>query len=345
MNVSQILAKWYDKNKRPLPWRRTCDPYKIWLSEVILQQTRVNQGFDYYLRFIEKYPSIVDLANAPVDEVLRLWQGLGYYTRARNMHKTAEIIRDLFKGNFPSEYDEIKKLKGIGDYTAAAIASIAFGLAYPVVDGNVFRFLSRFYGIHIPVDSTQGKKVFYKLANEMMDTAAPGKHNQAVMEFGALVCLPKNPLCKECPINESCWALANNAIKELPVKTKKHAVIQRYFNYLVIRTGEKIHIRKRAKGDIWALLYEFPCIESSALLTPEKLLTHPDLKTIFNGSAFTLRSVSEEYRHQLSHQLIYARFFELESSRGVEDNEILLIDTADLDHYALPRLIEKYLQQ
>ena len=203
MNVSQIVGKWYDKNKRNLPWRMTRDPYKIWLSEIILQQTRVNQGLDYYRRFVENYPTITDLANAPVDEVLRLWQGLGYYNRARNLHKTAILVSELFKGNFPTDYAEIRKLKGIGDYTAAAIASIAFDKAYPVLDGNVYRFLSRFYGVNTPIDSVYGKRNFYKLAADLIDHKNPGRHNQAFMEFGATICLPKNPLCEECPLSEA----------------------------------------------------------------------------------------------------------------------------------------------
>ncbi|MCW8941497.1 MAG: A/G-specific adenine glycosylase, partial [Flavobacteriales bacterium] len=237
MEFSQKLISWYKNNKRDLPWRNTINPYKIWLSEIILQQTRVNQGLSYYYKFIEHYPSVKDLANASEQEVLKLWQGLGYYSRARNLHATARIITENYDGIFPVDYKKILSLKGVGEYTAAAITSFAYNQPYPVVDGNVFRVLARIYGVDTPIDTPEGKKTFNGLANKLIDKKQAATYNQAIMEFGALVCTPKNPECENCIFNNICAALINQQIELLPLKSKKIKQTNRYFNYLIIETN------------------------------------------------------------------------------------------------------------
>ncbi|HYG16163.1 MAG TPA: A/G-specific adenine glycosylase, partial [Bacteroidia bacterium] len=262
MSFNKIIESWYALNKRDLPWRNTRDPYKIWLSEVILQQTRVNQGMPYYHKFIEKYPDIAAMAGAHEDEVLKLWQGLGYYSRARNMHQAAKMITYELNGKFPITYTDILKLKGVGSYTAAAIASIAGNEPVAVVDGNVYRVLARYFGIDTPIDSTEGRKTFLKLANELINTENPATYNQAVMEFGALQCKPQNPDCGVCPLKISCIALKQKRVDALPVKSKKTAVKARYFNYLFFEKPGFAHLQKRGQTDIWANLYEFPLAET-----------------------------------------------------------------------------------
>ena len=245
------IHSWYSLFKRDLPWRMTRNPYFIWLSEIILQQTRIDQGLAYYGRFTDEFPSISDLASASEDYILKLWQGLGYYSRARNLHFTAKYINQYYNGLFPSDYDSIRSLKGIGDYTAAAIASISFNLEYPAVDGNVYRVLSRYFGISDPIDTSTGKKTFYNLAKELIKGTDPGMHNQAIMEFGALQCTPKNPDCQLCPLKESCYAFLSKKISELPVKQNKTKQRDRYFNYLVLAGKSNIWMRKRIGNDIW----------------------------------------------------------------------------------------------
>jgi len=262
MDLSQILLDWYRNNQRDLPWRRTNDPYAIWLSEVILQQTRVEQGMPYWLRFIEDFPTVTDLANADEREVLRLWQGLGYYSRARNLHAAAKIVRDEYNGNFPNQYEQIRALKGIGDYTAAAISSFAFNLPHAVVDGNVYRFLSRIFAINTPIDSTNGKKEFFVLANELLDKSNPGTFNQSLMEFGAMQCKPSNPDCSVCPFNQYCQSFATNTVSEYPVKAKKTKTRNRYFDFIILSDEKNTLLQKREEKDIWQGLYQFPVIES-----------------------------------------------------------------------------------
>lgn len=339
---SKILRDWYGKNGRNLPWRTTRDPYKIWLSEVILQQTRVDQGLPYYHRFAETFPSIVDLANAPEDQVLRLWQGLGYYSRARNLHAAAKQVRDLHNGAFPASYPEIRSLKGVGDYTAAAIASFAFDLPYPVVDGNVFRFLSRFTGDATPIDSTAGKKHFTALASELLDPAHAAEHNQAIMEFGALHCKPANPLCESCPFQFACGALIDNQVANLPVKEKKQQVRDRWLHYFFVTNGHETLLRKRTGRDIWQGLYEFPMtetLEPGTLISPVQLLKDTGLnlpKATITGKV--------QLTHLLSHQRLHA-VIRLVETRNLEHEGYTVVSLDRLQDYGLPQLLVNYLRQ
>ena len=270
MTFSNILIKWYLQNKRDMPWRNTTNPYYIWLSEIILQQTRVEQGTAYYLKFVEIFPTVYDLASAKESEVLKLWQGLGYYSRARNLHFTGNYIVNELNGQFPSTYNEILKLKGVGDYTASAIASFCFDEPTAVVDGNVYRVLSRFFDIETPINSTKGIKYFKELAQELIDVDNAATHNQSIMEFGARMCKPQNPDCEICPLNDKCLALQQNKIKSLPVKDKKIKLKKRFFNYLVlVSSDEKTILNLREGKGIWQGLYEFPLVESEKTIDKE----------------------------------------------------------------------------
>ena len=273
MHFSNILIYWYLQIKRDLPWRKTKDPYLVWLSEIMLQQTRVAQGMSYYLAFSEAFPTLKDLANADESTVLKMWQGLGYYSRARNLHFTAKYVSNELNGKFPSTYKELIKLKGIGDYTASAIASICFDEPNAVVDGNVYRVLARYFGIDIPINSTKGIKEFKILAQSLLDTKHPGVHNQALMDFGALQCKPQNPDCEKCPLNSGCVALEKKQIKQLPVKEKKLRVTKKYFNFLVFVTEDNKTIFEERKGKgIWQGLYEFPLLETTAAIDEKELI-------------------------------------------------------------------------
>ena len=267
----EFLIKWNrNENKREMPWKGEKDPYKIWISEIILQQTRVQQGLAYYNRFIEAWPNVKSLAKAKEQEVYKLWEGLGYYSRCRNLIASARYINDELDGRFPDTYEDILSLKGIGDYTAAAIASFAFNQPYAVVDGNVFRVLARFFGIQTPIDSTEGKKLFRSLANELIDKNNPAEYNQAIMDFGAVVCKPVLPLCSECPLQKKCVASQKNLVSLLPVKEKGIKIRQRFFNYLVVEHGDKIYIRQRTEKDIWQNLYEFILIETDRMIPEDE---------------------------------------------------------------------------
>jgi A/G-specific adenine glycosylase len=342
MDISSHIIKWYDVNRRDLPWRNTRDPYKIWLSEVILQQTRVDQGMPYYYRFVEKYPDIHALADAPEQDILKLWQGLGYYSRARNLHFAAKQVMNDFKQEFPKTYAEIKKLKGVGEYTAAAIASIAFNQVVPVVDGNVKRVMARLYGL----EST-GNTLYIEvkaLMAENIDQSHPGEFNQAVMEFGALQCTPQSPDCTICIFNESCFAYRNNMIDELPTREEKKKPRSRYFNYFVIRDDDTMVLRKRTGDDIWKNLYEFPLIESTSELNPESLLEEPDFITWF-GSGAKISRAEKEFKHQLSHQTIHARYYtidNLDQNSFPEGWKAVALD--DLEDYPISRLMERFLE-
>jgi len=346
MDFSTILIKWYNINKRDLPFRRTRDPYKIWLSEIILQQTRVSQGLPYYEKFVELFPTIHHLAKAKEDVVMKAWQGLGYYSRARNLHSTAQHISKVLKGKFPETFEGIKQLKGIGDYTAGAIASLAFNKPYVVVDGNVFRVLSRYFGIRTPIDSQKGKSEYKEKAETLLDRDRPGDFNQAVMEFGALQCVPVNPDCTICPLKNSCVAYSNDIINVLPVKSKKVKTRIRYFNYLVFRIKGKVLLKKRIEKDIWKNLYDFPLIETEQGIN--QLLPYVKKNTSIKLIRNTETSVSKVYKHVLSHQVIYARFWKLnsfEDKNYISKNKIIYVDEKQLDKYAFPRLIEQYLQE
>ena len=346
MFFANQIIEWYGKNKRELPWRDTCDPYLIWLSEIILQQTRVKQGLEYYLRFTKAFPTIQQLADASEDEVMKLWQGLGYYTRARNLHETAKLITGNFKGEFPEEYSELCKLKGIGKYTAAAISSFAFNKPYPVLDGNVYRVLSRYFGITTPIDTSKGEKEFYRLANSLLDKKKPALFNQAIMEFGAMHCKPQNPLCNQCCLNTKCVAFSNQMVERFPVKSKKVKQRDRFFNYLIIKHDCQIFLCKRENNDIWKGLYEFPLIETGKQIRKQKLLRSDEWGAFFHNTSYTVNSVSEIIKHQLTHQNIYARFWEIRIDNEIntqKTNNFFLVPENRLLDFAFPRLIEKYL--
>ncbi len=268
----RLTIDWYRQNKRDLPWRNTKNPYKIWLSEIILQQTRVDQGMNYYLKFIRNYPTIFDLANANEQDILNDWQGLGYYSRARNLHFTAKYISTELNGIFPNQFTEIIKLKGIGEYTASAIASFSFDLPYAVLDGNVYRVLSRVFDISTPIDSTEGKKEFQNLANELIDRENPAEYNQSIMEFGAMLCTPANPNCETCPLSSKCLSFANNTIKDRPLKEKKTKVRNRYFNFAIFKDNDQILIEKRIAKDIWQHLYQFPLFETEKEMNSQEAI-------------------------------------------------------------------------
>jgi A/G-specific adenine glycosylase len=345
--ISNILTQWYEANKRELPWRDISDPYKIWISEIILQQTRVNQGTSYYLRFIERFPTVLGLAESSEDEVLKYWQGLGYYSRARNLHKAAKQIISNFGGKFPTQHPDILSLAGIGEYTAAAISSFAYNDNYAVVDGNVFRFLSRFFGTETPIDSTSGKKEFANLASEILSTTNPGIHNQAIMEFGALQCIPNSPDCSICPLNNTCRAFQTNSVTTLPVKSKKAKTQNRYFNYLFINHQNNTFIQKRTSKDIWQNLYEFPLIESEHILTDDELIKHDSFKYIFDGiTKIEISKITNPMKHVLSHRVIYAQFISIsidEASKNL--GNLIKVPINNIDKYAVSRLMELFLEK
>jgi A/G-specific adenine glycosylase len=345
MNVSEILQRWYIENHRDLPWRRSSDPYKIWISEIILQQTRVNQGITYYDKFIKNFPSIFLLADAPVDKVMKIWEGLGYYSRARNMHETAKSIVKLYNGVFPENFNELTKLKGVGDYTAAAIASIAFNKSHAVVDGNVFRVLSRYYGIDIPVNTSKGKKLFFQLATDLLDSKNPGLHNQSVMELGALICLPTNSKCTLCPISTYCIAFGNGTVNNFPQKISKSIVKDRFFYYLIIKKGTTTFIKQRNEKDIWKLLYEFPLIETSHETAIEKLFLDEKWDKFFKNETFIISKISGTTKHKLTHQTIHTRFLELKVKSDFVLPSAFEVEIDELDKYAFPRVIVKYMDQ
>lgn len=341
-NISDILLYWYARHGRDLPWRRTRDPYRIWLSEVILQQTRVAQGMDYYLRFTERFPDVVSLAAAPEDDVLKLWQGLGYYSRARNLHAAARQIVERFGGVFPQTYEEVRSLRGVGDYTAAAVCSAAYDAPRAVLDGNVFRVLARLFDIDAPIDTTAGKRTFAELAQSQFDTRCPGRYNQAVMDFGALQCTPSQPCCGDCPLAARCLALAAGTVAQRPVKQGKTKVRDRWFNYLHVTCGERTLLRRREGRDIWQGLYEFPMIETDHAADFAELTRSEAFRALFEGVEWhLLRSVGMS-KHQLSHQTLHAVFHRIETSAP---SDFPSVPTVSLGDYAVPRLIDRYLDR
>ena len=342
MDFSNKLVSWYQSNKRDLPWRSTNNPYHIWLSEIILQQTRVLQGTPYYLAFLKAFPTIKDLANSTEDKVLKMWQGLGYYSRARNLHFTAKYIVDNFGGEFPKDYSEVLKLKGVGVYTAAAITSFAFNMPYAVVDGNVIRVLSRVFGVSIPFDISAGKKQFQKLAQELLIEKKAAIYNQAIMEFGAIICKPKSPHCSSCHLQDSCVAYSTNSVAQLPVKSKKVKVNDRFLYYLLIEQKDNIFFGKRKSG-IWTGLYEFPFLEFTKKMDEKQVMKSNDWLKIFLNSTFNIKSVSCEFIHVLSHQKIHAQFWRIKAT-GVELEEYELISKNRLLELPVSRLTEKYFE-
>lgn len=304
-DFAATLESWYKANGRELPWRKTEDPYRIWISEIILQQTRVDQGYAYYQRFLKRFPTVEALGCASIDEVMLQWQGLGYYSRARNLHAAAQHIVEI--GAFPKSYDEVRALRGVGDYTAAAICSFAYGMPLAVVDGNVYRVLARVYGIRTAVDTAAGKKEFAQLAQQLLDNTAPAIYNQAIMDFGALICSPQRTRCEDCPMMERCVAYAEGCVDELPVKSKRTKVRNRYLSYIIILEENEVLIHKRGEGDIWTGLYEPLLIENTQRL--------PDVLELWDSGLQVCRAI-EGLKHQLSHQTIYANAYLVKRNGG-----------------------------
>ena len=343
------LIDWYAENKRELPWRDTKDPYRIWISEIILQQTRVAQGYDYYIRFVERFPNVFALADAEEDEVMKYWQGLGYYSRARNLHAAARSVKEA--GAFPATYEGVRALKGVGDYTASAICSFAYGMPRAVVDGNVYRVLARWMGIDTPIDTTAGKKLFAQVADELLDKARPALYNQAIMDFGALQCTPASPDCTHCPLAESCLALAQGRVDALPVKQHRTKVTDRFFNYIYVRTGGHTYIRKRTGNDIWKNLYEPLLIESEEDWAGKDEVLFQKLQGILGngkadsliGGGMILRSVRKGVRHVLSHRIIHANFYELVlSADSVSLEGYQRVSEEDLHKFAVSNLVYQF---
>ena len=343
MNFSKNVINWYSDNKRDLPWRHTVNPYFIWLSEIILQQTQVKQGLPYYKSFVKTFPTVYDLAKSDEQTVLKLWQGLGYYSRARNLHFTAKYIVDELGGNFPNSYGEIIKLKGIGDYTASAIASIAFGETKAVVDGNVYRVLSRFFGIETPINSTKGIKEFKALATELIDKREPATFNQAIMEFGAQQCKPKKPYCIICPLQSGCVAFLKNQTSGLPVKLKKIKIRHRYFNYLVIiDQHKKTIIEQRTEKGIWQNLYQFPLIESKESIDVYEFEKEISKHKLIKNLKFQINLFNEkDVIHKLSHQHLHTKFWIIETDPITEKS----ISAENLKDYPVPALISEFINK
>lgn len=339
---SSTLLRWYADHGRVLPWRDVRDPYRIWISEIILQQTRVAQGYDYYLRFIHRFPTVEALAAATQDEVMQQWEGLGYYSRARNLHAAAQQV--VAQGRFPTDYAGVRALKGVGDYTAAAICSFAYDLPTAVVDGNVYRVLSRYFGIETPIDTTVGKKLFAALAQELIVPDQAADYNQAIMDFGALQCTPRSPQCLLCPLNDSCAALASGSIESLPVKSKKTAVFHRYFAYVLVENpalstdGEShLWIRRRPTGDIWAGLYEPLLFEYDHTPTSSEVVAMLEEKG-WISSADTLTLIAEGLKHQLTHRHLHADAYHLRTAQSVPDG-FLSVPLSELFRFAFPKLV------
>jgi A/G-specific adenine glycosylase len=340
------LMEWHSANKRDLPWKNTTDPYKIWLSEIILQQTRVEQGTPYYEHMVQRFPTVTHLANAAEEDVLKAWEGLGYYSRARNLHAAAKQVVDNYAGEFPDSYENIISLKGVGPYSAAAISSFAFNLPHAVVDGNVFRLLARYFGICEAIDSTKGKKHFSELAQKLIDKKNPGEYNQAIMNFGAMVCKPI-PECSVCIFKKQCIAFTENRIGELPVKEKKNAIRVRWFNFLVLIEKENIVIERRKERDIWRGLYQFPLLET------EKFTDSSMIKKMLDGEGIVpkkskISEVSEVIRHQLTHQTIFSQFITMNvksNEKWWKDKGFVAVKRSELEKYAFPKLITNYIKK
>jgi A/G-specific adenine glycosylase len=364
------ILNWYDVHKRILPWRNITDPYKIWVSEIILQQTRVIQGLEYYKRFIERFPDVHELANAEEREVLKYWQGLGYYSRARNLHSAARSIETRFGGIFPNDYKSILSLKGIGEYTAAAVASFAYNLPYPVVDGNVFRFFSRLFAIEEPIDTSKGKKLFTELAGRMMDQRKAGLFNQAIMEFGALQCVPVSPDCEKCPLETHCLSKMQRRVSEFPVKRNKPKTKVLYLYYFYILSDEFIFLIKREEKGIWQNLYEFPSVESEISLEFEDLIKHKDFQALFQkplpqllsksrgehspsleeseGAVpldITFRLLEKNHKHVLTHRILYIDFYEVSVEKEWGLDKYKKIKQNEIGEYPMHRLMQSFFEK
>ncbi len=339
------LTEWHaTENQRSLPWKSETDPYKIWLSEIILQQTRAQQGLPYYLSFTQAYPTVEAMADARDEDAFRLWQGLGYYNRCKNMLASARYIANELKGQFPSTYDQLLQLKGIGPYTAAAIASFAFALPHAVVDGNVYRVLSRYFGIETPFDTTEGKKIFSTLAQELLDVKNSAAYNQAIMDLGATVCTPRNPLCGECPLQKECTAYREGLIELLPVRSKKQSVRTRHFNYLLLKCNGKIWIHKRTGNDIWENLHEPFLIETEDQIDTLELLKNEKFKELNIAQPVVVDAGHSVQR--LTHQLINTRFFVIDISKKINIKGLngMWLSASDLKKTAFPKTLVSFLQ-
>jgi A/G-specific adenine glycosylase len=339
------ITDWFHQNKRNLPWRDTQNPYLIWVSEIILQQTRVVQGLAYYNRFVERFPDVLSLAESDETEVLKYWQGLGYYSRARNMHAAAQQIKLQHNGAFPQQYEQVLALKGVGDYTAAAITSFAYNQPYAVLDGNVFRVLSRLFGIETPINAPRAKKEFSELAQNLLDTQRPALYNQAIMEFGALQCVPVSPDCGACPLQTMCIAFAENKVKILPMKEKKGKVKERFFNYFFVKNGNYTYLQQRNGKDIWRNLYEFPLIEMAKETDINEIFVSEDFHKIFADSGkINIEGQPFVQKHVLTHRIIRAVFYIINIEGEPRGNFVKVLQT-DLYEYPVSRLVELFLEK
>jgi len=342
---TQGLLTWNkEQNTREMPWKGEKDPYKIWLSEIILQQTRVDQGLEYYNRFVSTFPTVKHLAKAPETIVFKLWEGLGYYTRCKNLIATAKFISKDLNGRFPDTYEGILALKGVGPYTAAAIGSFAFNMPKAVVDGNVFRVLARYFGIETAIDSTEGKKIFSALAEDLLDKKNPAIYNQALMDFGAVICKPQLPLCIDCPLKKKCVAITNDVIGRLPVKEKSISKKTRWFYYVIVEYQNQYYVRKRGSKDIWENLYEFILVENKEAVTVDMLLKFPLLKAISPKRKLNVAGVSGLYKQQLTHQTIYGQFIKISIDKPLDIKGYELIAKGGIEQLPFPKFITNYLK-
>jgi A/G-specific adenine glycosylase len=341
------LLRWNKKeNKRSMPWKGEKDPYKIWLSEIILQQTRVEQGWNYYERFVAAFPTVRALAKTPDQKIFKLWEGLGYYNRCKNLIETARSITDRFKGRFPSTYEEIIRLKGIGPYTAAAIASFAFDLPYAVVDANVERVISRYFGITTAVDTASGKKFYKELAGALLDKKQAALYNQSIMDFGAIICKPKKPLCVSCVQNRECQAYLRDMVLELPVQKKAIKKKKRWLTYFIIGVGDAVYIRQRRQSDIWENLYEFVLLETDYQPLKQEMPESSFLKNLFGKKKFKVKNSSPVYKQELSHQTIFGQFINIETyNKNLLLKGYLLVKKKDIGLYPFPGFVAAFLQQ
>lgn len=342
MEFSNSLIKWYLQNKRDLPWRNTVNPYPIWLSEIMLQQTRVAQGLPYFIAFMEAFPTVFDLANAEEEQVLKLWQGLGYYSRARNLHATAKYIATELKGDFPPNYDQLLQLKGVGEYTAAAIASFAYNEPVAVVDGNVFRVLSRYFNMDNDISDGKTKKEFQILAQELLPKDKAALFNQAIMEFGALQCVPKNPDCANCILSSSCAGLQHKKVNILPVKSKKTKVTNKFFNYLILKDIQgNFVVQKREGKGIWENLYEFSLIETDELVSEIDFMNELKATKFYNQLPADITLLNTEViQHKLSHQNLYIQFYILNFNQKIKEAKSL----SEIQKLPFPIVIHNFMQ-
>jgi A/G-specific adenine glycosylase len=341
-DTTKALLNWYTTHRRALPWRESNDPYRVWISEIILQQTRIEQGIPYYYKILNRFPDVQSMANAPLDELLKLWQGLGYYSRARNMHFAACQIVNEYEGLFPSSYENLIGLKGIGEYTAAAISSISFGEAKAVVDGNVFRFLSRFFGLQTPINTTEGKKQFTQIAQKLIDPIHPGDYNQAIMDFGSIQCTPSGPDCQTCPFSVNCFAYSQGVVQKYPYKLPAKEKQDRYFLYFCITDGISTWIQQRKNRDIWQDLWEFPLVEETSPIQPEKHFINKYLNA--DSDTKVLIGKPTHVKHVLSHRVIHATFLPIRiDTSSIVSGSLQKIPLTELNKFAIPRLIERYL--